>query len=422
MNILKFITAGSVDDGKSTLIGRLLFDSNAVSHDVLETLERQSRNKADGELDLSLLTDGLRAEREQGITIDVAYKYFTTARRKFIIADAPGHVQYTRNMVTGASNADLAIILVDARQGVVEQTHRHSLVASLMGIPRIVLAVNKLDLVEYSEERFYKIAAAYKELAEKLNLRNITFIPISALAGDNVVQPSAHMPWYLGPTLLEHLETVEIEPEAEHDAPRFQVQYVIRPKSNEWHDYRGYAGSLRSGFFRRGDRVVVLPAGIETEIVAIEVNQVQVEEAFAPQPLVLHLAHDIDVSRGDTIARADAQPAVAQDLEATLCWMSERPLRPGDRLLLRQNSASVKAIVKSIEYRVDVHTFERLPDDKLQLNDIGLVRLRTAQPLVFDSYRQNRHSGGFILVNENTYDTVAAGMLETARTEALQLD
>jgi len=412
MNILKFITAGSVDDGKSTLIGRLLFDSNAVSHDVLETLERQSRNKADGELDLSLLTDGLRAEREQGITIDVAYKYFTTAHRKFIIADAPGHVQYTRNMVTGASNADLAIILVDARQGVVEQTHRHSLVASLMGIPQIVLAVNKLDLVEYSEERFYKIAAAYKELAKKLNLHNITFIPISALAGDNVVQPSVNMPWYLGPTLLQHLETVEIEPEADHDAPRFQVQYVIRPKSNEWHDYRGYAGSLRSGIFRRGDRVVVLPAGIETEIVAIEVNQEQVEEAFAPQPLVVHLAHDIDISRGDTIARADAQPAVAQDLEATLCWMSERPLRPGDKLLLRQNSATVKAIVKSIEYRVDVHTFDHLPDDKLQLNDIGLVRLRTAQPLVFDAYQQNRHSGGFILVNENTYDTVAAGMLE----------
>lgn len=413
MNILKFITAGSVDDGKSTLIGRLLFDSNAVSHDVLETLERQSRNKADGELDLSLLTDGLRAEREQGITIDVAYKYFTTARRKFIIADAPGHVQYTRNMVTGASNADLAIILVDARQGVVEQTHRHSLVAALMGIPRIVLAINKLDLVDYSEERFYKIAAAYQALAEKLNLRNITFIPISALAGDNVVLPSVNMPWYLGPTLLQHLETVEIEPEADHDAPRFQVQYVIRPKSNEWHDYRGYAGSLRSGVFRRGDRVVVLPAGIETEIVAIEVNQQQVEEAFAPQPLVLHLAHDIDVSRGDTIARTNAQPEVSRDLEATLCWMSERPLQPGDRLLLRQNSATVKAIVKSIEYRVDVHTFDRLTDDKLQLNDIGLVRLRTAQPLVFDAYRDNRHSGGFILVNENTHETVAAGMLES---------
>jgi len=412
MNILKFITAGSVDDGKSTLIGRLLFDSNAVSHDILETLERQSRNKADGELDLSLLTDGLRAEREQGITIDVAYKYFSTERRKFIIADAPGHVQYTRNMVTGASNADLAIILVDARQGVVEQTHRHSLVASLMGIPKIVLAINKLDLVDYSEERFYKIAAAYQALAEKLNLRNITFIPISALAGDNVVLPSANMPWYLGPTLLQHLETVEIEPEAANDAPRFQVQYVIRPKSNEWHDYRGYAGSLRSGIFRRGDRVIVLPAGIETEITAIEVNQVEVEEAFAPQPLVLHLAHDIDISRGDTIARTDAQPLVARDLEATLCWMSERPLQPGDRLLLRQNSATVKAIVKSIEYRVDVHTFDHLQDDKLQLNDIGLVRLKTAQPLVFDAYRQNRHSGGFILVNENTYDTVAAGMLE----------
>ncbi len=414
MNILKFITAGSVDDGKSTLIGRLLYDSKAVSHDILQTLERQSRNKADGELDLSLLTDGLRAEREQGITIDVAYKYFSTPRRKFIIADAPGHVQYTRNMITGASNADLAIILIDARQGVVEQTHRHSLVASLMGIPQIVVAVNKLDLVGYSEERFYKIAASYQELAEKLNLEHITFIPISALAGDNVVEPSANMPWYQGPTLLQHLETVETEAVAENQAPRFQVQYVIRPKSNEWHDYRGYAGSLRSGVFRRGDRVVVLPAGIESEIVAIEVNQQQVETAFAPQPLVLHLAHDIDVSRGDTIARLDAQPAVTQDLEATLCWMSEKPLQPGDKLLLQHNSATVKAIVKSIEYRVDVHTFDRLPDDKLQLNDIGFVHLRTARPLVFDAYRQNRHSGGFILVNEHTHDTVAAGLLECA--------
>lgn len=414
MNILKFITAGSVDDGKSTLIGRLLYDSKAVSHDILHTLEHQSRNKADGELDLSLLTDGLRAEREQGITIDVAYKYFSTPQRKFIIADAPGHVQYTRNMVTGASNADLAIILVDARQGVVEQTHRHSLIASLMEIPHIVLAINKLDLVGYSEAQFYKIAADYQKLAAKLGIDNVTFIPISALAGDNVVEPSANMPWYTGPTLLHHLENVALQPEAENDAPRFQVQYVIRPKSDDLHDYRGYAGSLRSGTFRRGDQVVVLPAGIETQITAIEVNQVQVEEAFAPQPLVLHLADDIDISRGDAIARIDAQPIVSQDLEATLCWMSERPLRAGDKLLLRQNSATVKAIVKTIEHRVDVHSFEQQASETLQLNDIGLVRLRTAQPLVFDAYHENRHSGGFILINENTHDTVAAGLLQNS--------
>ena len=340
MNILKFITAGSVDDGKSTLIGRLLFDSKAVSHDILHTLERQSKNKPDGELDLSLLTDGLRAEREQGITIDVAYKYFNTPRRKFIIADAPGHVQYTRNMVTGASNADLAIILIDARHGVVEQTHRHSLVASLVGIPHIVAAVNKMDLVDYDEEVFYRIAADYQKLAQKLGLQEITFIPMSALAGDNVVTLSEKMPWYTGKTLLEHLETVELSETNEEVAPRFQVQYVIRPRTEELHDYRGYAGALRSGNFRKGDRVVVLPAGIESTIKAIEVNQQEVEEAFAPQPVVLHLADDIDISRGDTIVRLDsAQPAVTQDLDLDVCWMSERPLYPGDRLLDRHRAS-----------------------------------------------------------------------------------
>lgn len=424
MNILKFITAGSVDDGKSTLIGRLLFDSKAVSHDVLHTLERQSRNKPDGELDLSLLTDGLRAEREQGITIDVAYKYFNTPRRKFIIADAPGHVQYTRNMVTGASNADLAIILIDARHGVVEQTHRHSLVASLMGIPHIVAAINKMDLVDYDEQVFYRIAADYQKLCQQLGLQQVTFIPLSALTGDNVVTISEKMPWYTGKTLLDQLETIEVAEVKDDEPTRFQVQYVIRPRTEELHDYRGYAGALRSGSFRRGDRVRVLPAGIETTIKAIEVHQKEVEEAFAPQPVVLHFEDDIDISRGDSIIRVDGlQPAVTQDLDLDICWMSERPLYPGDRLLLRHSATTVKAIVKEIYHRVDVHTFEQQPAEQLKLNDIAYIRLRTAKPLVFDSYLQNRNTGSLILINENTFDTVAAGMLhEVPVPETLQQD
>ncbi len=421
MNILKFITAGSVDDGKSTLIGRLLYDSKAVSHDVLHTLERQSRNKPDGELDLSLLTDGLRAEREQGITIDVAYKYFNTPRRKFIIADAPGHVQYTRNMVTGASNADLAIILIDARQGVVEQTHRHSLVAALMGIPHIVAVVNKMDLVGYEEQTFYRIAADYQKLSQKLGLRQVTFLPLSALAGDNVVTASEKMPWYTGKTLLEHLETVELQVVRPEIETRFQVQYVIRPRTEELHDYRGYAGALRSGQFRRGDRVRILPAGIETTLQAIEVNQQQVEVASAPQPVVLHFADDIDISRGDSVVRIDdLQPAVSQDLDLDICWMSERPLYAGDRLLLRHNAQTVKAIVKEIYYRVDVHSLEQQPAEQLNLNDIAYIRLRTAKPLVFDAYQLNRSTGGLILINENTFDTVAAGMLHAAPVEEPQ--
>ncbi len=420
MNILKFITAGSVDDGKSTLIGRLLYDSKAVSHDVLHTLERQSRNKPDGELDLSLLTDGLRAEREQGITIDVAYKYFNTPQRKFIIADAPGHVQYTRNMVTGASNADLAIILIDARQGVVEQTHRHSLVASLMGIPHVVAAVNKMDLVDYEEHTFYRIAADYQKLSQKLGIQHVTFIPISALAGDNVVTASEKMPWYAGKTLLEHLETVELLAARPDIETRFQVQYVIRPHTEAYHDYRGYAGALRSGQFRRGDRVRVLPAGIETTVKAIEVHQQEVEVAIAPQPVVLHFTDDIDISRGDSIVRIeDLQPAVSQDLELDICWMSERPLYVGDRLLLRHNATTVKVIVKEIYYRVDVHSLEHQPAERLNLNDIAYVRLRTAKPLVFDAYQRNRASGGLILINENTFDTVAAGMLHAVKEEEI---
>ncbi len=419
MNILKFITAGSVDDGKSTLIGRLLFDSKAVSHDILHTLERQSRNKPDGVLDLSLLTDGLRAEREQGITIDVAYKYFNTPRRKFIIADAPGHVQYTRNMVTGASNADLAIILVDARQGVVEQTHRHSLVASLMGIPQIVVAVNKMDLVEYDEKVFYHIAAEYQKLAQKLDLKDVKFIPISAYVGDNVVKPSKNMAWYSGETLLDYLETVTVNQNWPQYDARFQVQYVIRPRTEAFHDYRGYAGALRSGTFKKGDRVRVLPAGIETTLKSIEVHQKEVEEAFAPQPVVLHLEDDIDLSRGASLVKInELQPSVTQNIELDVCWMSERPLKPGDRYLLRHNTTTVKAIVKEILYRVDIHTFEHQSTDQLALNDIARIRLRTALPLVFDAYKQNRASGSLILINENTFDTVAAGMLLEAQKEA----
>ncbi|HRI61724.1 MAG TPA: GTP-binding protein, partial [Saprospiraceae bacterium] len=420
----KFITAGSVDDGKSTLIGRLLYDSKAVSHDVLHTLERQSRNMPDGEIDLSLLTDGLRAEREQGITIDIAYKYFNTPRRKFIIADAPGHVQYTRNMVTGASNADLAIILVDARHGVMEQTHRHSLVAALMGIPHIVVAINKMDLVDFAEETFYRIAADYQKLAHKLGLKEVVFIPLSAYTGDNVVTSSENMPWYAGPTLLEHLETVELSNDLPVDEARFAVQYVIRPRTEELHDYRGYAGAVRSGFFRRGDRVRVLPAGIETTLKAIEVHQQEVEEAFAPQPVVLHLAEDIDVSRGDTIVRVeDVQPVVNQDIDLDICWMGERPLYPGDRLIVRHNASMVKAIVREIYHRTDVHSFEQQHTESLQLNDIASIRLRTAKPLVFDAYKKNRATGGLILVNEHTFDTVAAGMLrETAVNEPFKTD
>ena len=418
MNILRFITAGSVDDGKSTLIGRLLYDSKAVSHDILHALERQSRNKPDGELDLSLLTDGLRAEREQGITIDVAYKYFNTPRRKFIIADAPGHVQYTRNMVTGASNADLAIILIDARHGVVEQTHRHSLVAALMGIPHIVMAVNKMDLVGYEEETFYRIAADYQKLAQKLDLQEVLFIPISAYVGDNVVERSENMPWSTGPTLLEHLETIELNHDLPEEEARFQVQYVIRPRTEELHDYRGYAGAIRSGFFKKGDRVRVLPTGIETTVKAIEVHQQEVEEAIAPQPIVLHLDDDIDISRGDSIVRIEGeQPAVGQDLELDICWMSERPLQVGDRYLLRHNATTMKAVVKEIHHRIDVHTFEQRPAEQLKLNDIAHVRLRTAKPLVFEAYKKNRSTGGLILINENTFDTVAAGMLHAPKRE-----
>ncbi|SNR33228.1 sulfate adenylyltransferase subunit 1 [Hymenobacter mucosus] len=414
MDLLRFITCGSVDDGKSTLIGRLLYDSESVSLDVLAALEK--RQASNGTVDLALLTDGLRAEREQGITIDVAYKYFTTPRRKFIITDAPGHVQYTRNMVTGASNADLAIVLVDARQGVIEQTRRHTLIAALLGIRRFVLAVNKMDLVGYDQAVFDQIATDYADLTNHFHLPAAVAIPLSALQGDNVVTPSTHMPWYTGTNLLAHLESVPGSEEKAAD-PRFQVQYVIRPQTPELPDYRGYAGQIQSGQYRRGDRILVLPSGLESEIEALEVNQQEVESASAPQAVVIRLRDDVDVSRGDTIVPVAHQPTSTRELEATLCWMSEQPLAPGRKLLLQHHTALVKAAVPTILYKVNVQTFEHIAADTAQLNDIVRVRIKTALALAVDNYQDNRATGSFILVDEVSGDTVAAGLVEAANSE-----
>jgi sulfate adenylyltransferase subunit 1 len=429
MDLLRFITCGSVDDGKSTLIGRLLFDSQAVSLDILNAIERQSKNMANGEIDLSLLTDGLRAEREQGITIDVAYKYFTTKKRKFIVADAPGHVQYTRNMVTGASNADLAIVLIDARLGVIEQTCRHSLIASLLGIPHVVVAVNKMDLRDFDPAVFEQIKADYSGLAQRLGLKDVTFIPMSALNGDNIVEKSEKMPWYKGDTLLHHLEKVEVSSDINLTDARFQVQYVIRPMSEEYHDYRGYAGKIQSGIYKIGDKVTVLPSGIASTISRIEVNLKDVNEAFSGQAAVLHLADDIDISRGDSIVAnvavdlsaessksADKSAAtaatVSNEVEATLCWFDEtRSLTTGSKFLIQNGSNRIQAVVKSVEYKLDVSSLEKSPITEGVLNDIVKVRLKTAKPLVFDAYIQNRATGSFILINENTCNTVAAGMV-----------
>jgi sulfate adenylyltransferase subunit 1 len=423
MDLLRFITCGSVDDGKSTLIGRLLYDSQAVSLDILNAIERQTKNKANGEIDLSLLTDGLRAEREQGITIDVAYKYFTTKKRKFIVADAPGHVQYTRNMVTGASNADLAIVLIDARQGVIEQTRRHSLIASLLGIPHIVVAINKMDLVGFDPSVYEQIKADYNVLAGELGLlqkvdlgKSITFIPMSALQGDNVVERTDNMPFYTGPTLLEYLETIEVESDVNLTDARFQVQYVIRPMSDDYHDYRGYAGHIQSGVYQVGDKVVVLPSGIESTISRIEVNLKDVQEAFAGQAAVLHLANDIDISRGDSIVALlsdKSSASLSNEVDATICWFDERhKLFEGDKLLLQNGSNVIKAIVKEIEYKRDISTLEKMQTTEGGLNDILKIRLKTAKPIVFDNYQKNRATGAFILVNENTCNTVAAGMID----------
>jgi bifunctional enzyme CysN/CysC len=423
LDLLRFTTAGSVDDGKSTLIGRLLYDSKQVFEDQLEHVAAASRRRGgEGTLDLALLTDGLRAEREQGITIDVAYRYFATARRRFIIADCPGHRQYTRNMVTGASTADLAVILIDARYGVVEQSKRHAFISALLGIPKLVVAVNKMDLVDHSQARFEEVAAQFESFAPILrrdgrragHQYEIIYIPISALNGDNVVEPSEAMDWHQGPTLLELLEQVDVAYDHPHERPaRFPVQWVIRPSSDhDSRDYRGYAGQLTSGALRQGDEVTVLPSGERTRIAAIDSYDGELEEAVAPMSVALRLADELDVSRGQMICHPERTPVVARELAADVCWMADRPLRTDGRYLLKQTTRSVTAIVDEIEDLLDVHTLERdAPPAELALNDIGRVRLRTSTPLAFDPYKSNRRTGSFILIDEASNGTVAAGMI-----------
>ena len=413
MQLLRFFTAGNVDDGKSTLIGRLLYDSNSISTDIIETLTRQSKTTgANLQIDLALLTDGLRAEREQGITIDVAYKYFSTDKRKFIIADTPGHIQYTRNMFTGASNADLAIILVDARHGITDQTKRHSIISSILGIPQVLVCINKMDLVEYSEEVYKKIESDYLEFSKPLGLKHITFIPASALAGDNVVTASQNLAWYKGKPLLEFLETIEIKEAKQADVSRFQVQYVIRPQTNELHDYRGLAGKVISGTYQKGQQVVVLPSGIETSITKIEVNQQEVESAESNTPVIIHLKEDIDVSRGNTLVPLKQLPVTAKEITATICWMDNTSFMAGQKVLLQQNSFRTKAVVKEVISKIDIHSFAELESDgTIKLNDICKVLIKTAEPLSFDSYANNHSTGSFILINENTNNTIAAGTI-----------
>ncbi len=413
MDLLRFITAGSVDDGKSTLIGRLLYDSKNIMADQLEILEKQTKNKEAGAIDLALLTDGLRAEREQGITIDVAYRYFTTDKRKFIIADAPGHVQYTRNMITGASNSQLMIVLIDARQGVVEQTRRHSIIASLLNVKQVVVAVNKMDLVNYSENVFNNIVIDYSKVAAQLQLKNVTYIPMSALVGDNIVDVSQQMRWYAGTPLLQFLEEVDITEDEEAVPARFQVQYVIRPQTADLHDYRGYAGKIISGYYKKGDVIQVLPAGITTTISKIEVAGTEVAEAFAPQAAVLHLADDIDVSRGDAIVKTNELPVVEQNIEVVLCWLDDKPLQAGNKYYLRHNSRLVRAVVKELAFKIDVNTLaEEQITSPVKLNEVVKARLKTAEPLAFDAYRKLPANGAAILVDETSNNTVAALLIE----------
>ncbi|MEO7530859.1 MAG: GTP-binding protein [Sediminibacterium sp.] len=413
MDILRFITAGSVDDGKSTLIGRLLYDSKSIMIDQLEAIERQTKNREEGDIDLALLTDGLRAEREQGITIDVAYKYFSTPKRKFIIADAPGHIQYTRNMVTGASNANLIIILIDARHGVIEQTRRHSIIASLLKIPHVVVAVNKMDMVGYSQDAYANIVIDFAKVATSLGLQNVTYIPISALDGDNIVDRSQNLAWYEGETLLHLLETVEVQQDSDLKHARFPVQYVIRPQTEALHDYRGYAGKLISGIYKKGDSVTILPSGLQSKIKAIEIGGKEMEEAFAPQSIVLHLEDNIDVSRGDTIVLSNDLPKIAQELDVLLCWMGNKPLAEGNRYLLQINSRVVKTIVKEIQYKLDVNSLQKEPaPGTVGLNDIVRATIKTAAPIAYDAYQELRVSGGAILIDETSNVTVGACMIQ----------
>jgi len=414
MDLLRFTTAGSVDDGKSTLIGRLLYDSKNIFEDQLEAVEESSRKRGDENVNLALLTDGLRSEREQGITIDVAYRYFATPKRKFIIADTPGHIQYTRNMVTGASTANLAIVLVDARKGVIEQTMRHAFIANLLRIQHVVIAVNKMDLVDYSEDVFNAIKADFQKFASRLdNLIDISFIPLSALKGDNVVDKSENMPWYQGPTLLYHLETVYVGAQENHVDARFPVQWVIRPQSDKWHDFRGYAGRVAGGVFKPGDEITVLPSGFKSKIKAIHSPDGELKEAFAPLSTTITLEDEIDISRGDMIVKGNNPPKSGQDIEAMICWFSStKTLSPRGRYVIRHTTKEAKAVVSEIRYKVDINTLHKIEGDpQFTLNEIGRISLRTSAPLFYDSYRRNRNTGSFILIDEGTNETVAAGMI-----------
>lgn len=410
--LLRFTTAGNVDDGKSTLIGRLLYDSKSIFQDQMEAVEQASKHKGLEGADLSLLTDGLRAEREQGITIDVAYRYFATPKRKFIIADTPGHIQYTRNMITGASTADLAIILIDARNGLVEQTHRHSFIASLLGLQHLVVCVNKMDLVDYDEQRYNEIVSAFKSFSSRLDIKDITFIPISALNGDNVVDSSSNMSWYGGSTLLHHLENVHVGADRNLQDCRFPVQYVVRPQTDEHRDFRGYAGRIASGVFKKGDEVVALPSGRETTIESIKLGEDDLDLAFPPLSVVMTLEDDIDLSRGEMLVRKNNQPEMLNEIDAKICWLDSRPLNTSSRLVVRHLSQEVRAKISEVLYRIDINTLHRDEDNReIDMNDIARVRIKTASPILADPYRTNRTTGAFILVDPSTHATVAAGVI-----------
>jgi sulfate adenylyltransferase subunit 1 len=410
--LLRFTTAGSVDDGKSTLIGRLLYDSKAIFEDQMEAIELASQKTGDNDVNLALLTDGLRAEREQGITIDVAYRYFATPKRKFIIADTPGHVQYTRNMVTGASTANAAIILIDARHGVIEQTLRHAFIASLLQIPHLIVCVNKMDLVDYSEDAFEKIHDDFMGFSAKLDVQDIRFIPISALKGDNVVERSKKMDWYNGPTLMYLLETIYIASDDNHIDPRFPVQYVVRPQTKEYPDYRGYAGRIAGGSFRKGDDVMVLPSGFTSKVKTIDLFEESLDMAHTPQSVTMTLEDDIDISRGDMIVRENNQPQVDQNIDMMICWLNDKPMQLRGKYTLKHTSNDVRCMVTDVKYKIDINTLDRnLEDKEIKMNDIARISLRTTKSLYFDSYRKNRITGSVILVDEATNETVSAGMI-----------
>ena len=412
MELLRFTTAGSVDDGKSTLIGRLLYDSKAIFEDQMELLEETSKQRGEEGVNLALLTDGLRSEREQGITIDVAYRYFATPKRKFIIADTPGHIQYTRNMVTGASTANLALLLVDARHGVIEQTKRHAFIASLLQIPHIAVCINKMDLVDHSQEAFEKIKSDFEDFASKLEIKDVHFIPISALNGDNVVDRSENMNWYEGSTLMHLLENIHIGSDQNHVDCRFPVQFVVRPQSKEFPDYRGYAGRIEGGVFKPGDDVTVLPSGFTSKIKSIDTFDGEVKEAFSPMSVCMTLEDDIDISRGDMLVRENNKPTIEQDIDVMICWMNEKKMIPRGKYTIRHTSQTARCIIKEVKYKMDINTLHRNEEDReIGLNDIGRITIRTTKPLFFDSYRRNRNTGSIILVDEATNETVAAGMI-----------